>query len=892
MKKLPGLALIFLFFSASFCYGSGVVQLPKTGQTDCYDDHGVIISCSGTGQDGDVQEGSKWPTPRFVAGTGSTAECVTDKLTGLMWTKNANLAGLKTTIKDALDYANSLTLCGYSDWRIPNINEIESLIHLGTDDTIVWLTSKGFSNVQDYRPYWSSTHLPRTQQSKTWVIWMENGFMLVFDDNLVNDLLEGYVWPVRGGKSGSGVLPRTGQTKCYNGFTTEILCTGTGQDGDIQAGAPWPATRFIDLGNGAVIDNLTGLMWTKDANAPGPSVCNPGTNRHWQEALDYAKCLNTEKYLGYDNWKVPNRREMRSLIDYSFASGALSPGHPFMNVSNSDHYWTSTTYASNASDAWTVYLYDFDYGVSNSDKLGWSSCAWYPDFCYPVWPVRTVVSSHLAVLKTGTGTVTSVPAGITCGATCSSQFLQGTVVTLTATPATGQVFTGWSGGGCGGTATTCTVTVTGNTTISADFAPQILTVFGIVSGTHGTVSPGTQKVSYGLPATVTFTPNSGYGIATLADTGTFVPIVNPYVISSVTSNHTVVASFASSLPLNLTKAGAGSGTVTSSPAGINCTAACSVSFPANTVVTLTAMPGEQSVFKGWSGACTGTGTCQLTMDSVKDVTATFNKPVLLGPVYTVNASVSGTHGTVNPLTQKILTNQSASISISPDKGYHIASIIDNGQSMPVANPYLINNVIADHTVAVAFSNFYILNTSKSGSGAGNITTSPKGVACGDTCQYYKPGTKVTLIAKPDGKSTFTGWTGACTGTDPCKVTMNSDVTTGATFASESHLTVNPESKSYGEVKINTTKSALFIVKNTGKKDVAISSTLIQGAGPEQFTLHSDRCTNKTLKTNRTCTESVLFAPTAPGALGADMVITSDDTIHPALTVPLSGIGEN
>jgi hypothetical protein len=115
---------------------------------------------------------------------------------------------------------------------------------------------------------------------------------------------------------------------------------------------------------------------------------------------------------------------------------------------------------------------------------------------------------------------------------------------------------------------------------------------------------------------------------------------------------------------------------------------------------------------------------------------------------------------------------------------------------------------------------------------------------------------MSLHAEPDRKSTFTGWTGACTGTDPCKVTMSSDVTTGAIFASESHLTVNPEAKTCGEVKINTTKFALFTVKDTGKKDIAVSSISIQGTDPDQFTIHSDRCTNVTLKANSTCTASV------------------------------------
>ena len=69
----------------------------------------------------------------------------------------------------------------------------------------------------------------------------------------------------------------------------------------------------------------------------------------------------------------------------------------------------------------------------------------------------------------GTGTVTSAPAGISCGTTCSAAFASGTAVTLTAAPATGSSFTGWSGGSCSGTGT-CTVTLSAATTVSAAFA--------------------------------------------------------------------------------------------------------------------------------------------------------------------------------------------------------------------------------------------------------------------------------------------------------------------------------------------------------------------------------------------------------------------------------------
>ena len=75
--------------------------------------------------------------------------------------------------------------------------------------------------------------------------------------------------------------------------------------------------------------------------------------------------------------------------------------------------------------------------------------------------------------------------------------------------------------------------------------------------------------------------------------------------------------------LTVAKSGTGSGTVTSSPPGINCGSDCSEDYPSDTSVTLTAKPAAGSVFTGWSGACTGTGACNLTMNAAKSVTATF-----------------------------------------------------------------------------------------------------------------------------------------------------------------------------------------------------------------------------------------------------------------------------
>ncbi|MFZ4858968.1 MAG: putative Ig domain-containing protein [Desulfuromonadaceae bacterium] len=172
-------------------------------------------------------------------------------------------------------------------------------------------------------------------------------------------------------------VPQTGQTLCFNSIGAEIPCAGTGQDGDIKSGVAWPDPRFSDNGNGTVSDNLTGLMWTKDANAPGPTACAPAVLKTWQGALDYAACLNANSYLGYADWRVPSIRELGGLMDTSRFSPALTAGHPFGVIQDSSGYWSSSTYYGTDS-AWVVIMYS-----GNLNSYTKTTRAGH------VWPVRS-----------------------------------------------------------------------------------------------------------------------------------------------------------------------------------------------------------------------------------------------------------------------------------------------------------------------------------------------------------------------------------------------------------------------------------------------------------------------------------------------------------------------
>ena len=361
---------------------ASVIQLPQTGQTKCYDSDGKVIPCAGTGQDGELQVGVASPNPRFVDNGDGT---ITDKLTGLIWLKNANCFGGKdwaSALDSAFNLANGQ--CGLSDgsssgrWRMPNINELESLLNLGQSNTATWLNSIGFSNTQPWS-YWSSTTFAGFTRY-AWYVGI----------GAITGNVGGYhggdktwsfgVLPVRGEGcvAGSVCIPKTGQQVQY----------GTNDDGTLQKGSNWPVPRFTDNGNGTVTDNLTGLIWTKDASASVAGVCSIG-QKTWQEALAYVKCLNDTHYLNYSDWRLPNRKEINSLRDYSHSSPELPAGYPFSNVTSSG-YWTSTSYTDDMSRAYGANL-DFGYDNFGGCGAGTKQGASY------AWPVRGGKSSDLSV---------------------------------------------------------------------------------------------------------------------------------------------------------------------------------------------------------------------------------------------------------------------------------------------------------------------------------------------------------------------------------------------------------------------------------------------------------------------------------------------------------------
>jgi uncharacterized repeat protein (TIGR01451 family) len=183
----------------------------------------------------------------------------------------------------------------------------------------------------------------------------------------------------------------------------------------------------------------------------------------------------------------------------------------------------------------------------------------------------------------------------------------------------------WYGTPTGPTTTVSTTTPISLWLTSGDLASPcaLYTVAASASTTLGGSVTGTGDFNHGLGVTLVATPTANYTFVNWTEATTPVSADATYNFIA-TSNRTLVANFAPiTYALTVTKSGTGSGTVSSIPAGIDCGATCVITYTHGTTVTLNATPADSSIFTGWSGACSGTAACVVTMDQAKSVEANF-----------------------------------------------------------------------------------------------------------------------------------------------------------------------------------------------------------------------------------------------------------------------------
>ena len=335
-------------------------------------------------------------------------------------------------------------------------------------------------------------------------------------------------------------------------------CDGTsGWDGNLDA-TGWPCRDQIGTSTDA-------SLWSSSATLPAPvqtlapayvwslldngALKNPAVSHnaptHIRENRDYYRYNTTSCAAGGASCTagvgcgtLTNRPATCTPGVAYWATNQSCTDMTSMVGANPSTPISGTLYKCTAPNTWTVH---------------------YTPYTYPhplrsgVQPPAPPQTFALTTSKSGTGTITSNPAGINCGSTCTYSFTSGELVTLTATPGSGYTFSNWTGA-CTGTGT-CSVTMS--------------------------------------------------------------------QIRSVTATFAVVPQLPSSYSLTVSRTGTGNGAISSAPSGINCGTSCSAAFSSGVTVQLTATPDASSTFAGWSGACTGTTSCAVTMNEVKTVIATF-----------------------------------------------------------------------------------------------------------------------------------------------------------------------------------------------------------------------------------------------------------------------------
>ncbi|CAK0768082.1 hypothetical protein CCP3SC5AM1_540008 [Gammaproteobacteria bacterium] len=453
---------------------------------------------------------------------------ITDANTGLEWMRcavgqtwtGAACSGNPVTYTYNQAITVKSTLAGHNDWRLPTIRELLTITDMTRHSPAI--DAATFPNTPlDW--FWSVSPVAG-YSSLAWSVYFDSG-----DDTWGNRQSSRVLRLVRAGLMNASLLNNARSN-----------------------------TDYFDNQDGTVKHIPTCLEWKRcpeEQSWNGTTCTGTLTNYKW----DTASAL-TRNFAGHNDWHLPTLDELRSLVDYTIPYPGPTINQLFFPVTPATNFWSKSPMSDNSASAWSI---DFINGDDNwGDKshesavrlMRTGSCPW---------------NLLIEKMGTGNGTVTSNPVGINCGSDCAETYNHSTTVTLTATPASGSLFTGWSGDPVGCTETApCVVTMNAAKTVKTTF----------------------DLIKYSLIITKS-----------------------------------------------------GNGTVTSSPAGINCGTDCSENYLPGTSVTLTATPTGAAVFTKWTGACSGTSTsCVVTMNTAKTAAAVFTTPLMVPVISAVagNARVT------------------------------------------------------------------------------------------------------------------------------------------------------------------------------------------------------------------------------------------------------------
>ncbi len=287
--------------------------LVKTGQIESYDEYGDIVTDDSLKDDGFYQTGVTRNYSRI-------GNIVIDNVTHLQWQDDESITKpwitqanydarqwSDTSGDTATTYCNELSLGGHMDWRLPNLDEYSSIVDEGHYHTA---TTPGVFTHKIAGYYWSS--LP-SQQSQSTALTTHFGF---------------------------GAIQR--RAKDNNNY---IRCVREGQ---------LKPENFTRNSIGIITDTSTHLEWQDIYTDNGNNI----KHSTWGQAIDYCESLSLDGI----GWRLPNIKELASIIDYSYANPAID-NNIFVNTASED-YWTSSTYSYDYELGWTV---DFQYGYTIQD---------------------------------------------------------------------------------------------------------------------------------------------------------------------------------------------------------------------------------------------------------------------------------------------------------------------------------------------------------------------------------------------------------------------------------------------------------------------------------------------------------------------------------------------
>ncbi len=339
-----------------------------TGQDQCYGAQGEI-PCPSIGQPFYGQDGQHdGNASRYTLANDSLT--VFDQVTGLTWqrspdTDHDNEIGASDKMNWGELQAYPATLNaqgfgGYTDWRLPTIKELYSLIDFSgvdpnamstnTSDLVPFIDTNAFTFA--YGDLNAGERIIDAQYaSATLYVGSTSREQLLFGVNFADGRIKGY-----------GLVMPGGRIKTFF-----VICT--------RGSSGYGANDLIDNGDRTVTDRLTSLMWTQDdsaADAPG--------GLDWEEAFAWADAKNSALHLGFSDWRLPNAKELQSILDYersplTTGSAAISPLFNATQITNEagqpdyPYYWSSTTHVNFMGGASAVY-------VSFGKALGYMHGAW------------------------------------------------------------------------------------------------------------------------------------------------------------------------------------------------------------------------------------------------------------------------------------------------------------------------------------------------------------------------------------------------------------------------------------------------------------------------------------------------------------------------------------